>query len=158
MNWLKVFVVFAIFFLTNQEPIGCLIWRNSFIYLEKEKQSVLSFTIKSKQQKTGWIGVGALQTKKKITNNDFSMIAYLPNTFIQINDHQTQITSKKKIWNEKFEDVWFNEVDGIISFSFKINSTEFNDKNYFFIAINDLETPYNLGNKTVIPKHNKLSE
>eukprot|EP01080_Neovahlkampfia_damariscottae_P003989 gene3989-7245_t len=137
---------------TKTQSVGCLIWQNSYIHIEKENK-VVHISVKTKQ-KNGWIGIGALKTKNDFSKGSFILAAYLPNNFLPLKNHTIVSRETKKIWNQKFEDIWFNQVDGIMSFSFKINNTDLAGKNHFFLA----SYGHQFQNNSLLPKHDRVSE
>jgi hypothetical protein len=95
--------------------------------------------------------------KPETFQNSLMVLAYFPNNIIQIKNHTT-IEDKKTIFHEHFEDTINNQIDGILSFSFKINSSELKEKKYFHFAQNDFNSPTKYNQTLEIPIHNHYSE
>jgi hypothetical protein len=150
-----VLVLCLIVFSFQQEPIGCLIWRNSYISITKEKNSILSINVKSRQ-KTGWMAMAALEKPDQFENS-ISVLAYFPYNIVQLTNH-TVIENKKTIFEEYFDNAANNQLDGILSFFFKINSSKLSGKNYFYFAQNDFNSPIKINETIQIPRHNRYSK
>jgi hypothetical protein len=139
----------------DEVPIGCLIWRNSFIHLSKDNENnLLLIKVKSRQQ-FGFIGIGAFEKPNQFENS-FQVIAFPDSTLIQLTNH-TQII-KKTIFKEEFDNLLYNKIDGILSFNFRVNISEINGKNYFYFAQNENQIPEKMNETFFIPNHKVTSE
>ena len=145
---------------SNITPVGCLVWRNSFIKIDKETISPSKigfiFTVHSRQS-LGWISIGIF-SKPNYFDDSTSILAYLPNNFVQLKNHTTQAKKEEKtIFGETFQNKQFNLIDGIYAFAFKMNSTSLRNKN-FFIFSQSLSDPQMINGTIEIPKHTKFSK
>ena len=114
------------------------------------ENKILFINIKFKQ-KSGFVGFVALKKSEDFTNS-FSFVASAPNTFVQLTNH-TKILSTKTIFGETFENYESNQIDGVLSMNFKVNSSEILDKTYFHFIGNPNER-ITINNGTItIPKH-----
>jgi len=155
------FFIFLLIFCTTslqQKPIGCFIWKNSFVHFQNETTSQnnknVIIKIKSKQR-TGWIGIGLLK-KPNDFSNSFQIVAYSPQKIIQLTNH-TKVVLKKTIFEEFFDNINNNRIDGLLSFSFKINSSEIFENNFLYFSQNEIEIPTENNITITIPKHQKRS-
>jgi hypothetical protein len=157
---LNSFLVFIL--ITNiacEIQIGCFPWRNSYIMIENETKSfsneVLIFTLQSRQS-NGWLGIQITSNPNNF-NNSISIVGYLPNKFVQLTNHTKEVN--KTIFSENFLKLLFNSIDGIYSYSFKMNVSELKDKKFLRIALNSRAVPSEVGNQTFqIPKHEDFSK
>jgi hypothetical protein len=149
-------VVCLIAFSFQQVPFGCLIWRNSYVSFSKENNNIISVNVKSRQ-KNGWMAIAAVD-KPENFENSLMVLSYFPNHIIQLNNHSNKIEIKKTIFQEYFDNTVSNQIDGILSFRFKINSSEISEKHYFYFAQNDFTSPIKTNQSYEFPKHNRFSE
>jgi hypothetical protein len=153
------FFYFSLFFTfinictTEPTPIGCILWRNTFLKIDNKTNSptnqVLQFTLHSRQS-NGWIGI-TFSPNPNDFENSTSILGYLPNQFLQLKNH-TAVS--KKIFSEIFVNSWQNSIDGIFSFAFSMNVSDFSNSKYFYFSINKNQQPFN----DTIPKHELMSD
>eukprot|EP01080_Neovahlkampfia_damariscottae_P006670 gene6670-10834_t len=136
--------------------LGCHIWKNSWIKIQQNNnfERSFTFTVNSKPR-NGWIGVGFF-SKKDDFSSSFSVIGYLPNNFLQLQNH-TDVTKEKTIFDYKFQDDLYNTIDQKVTFSFKLNSTKLLGKNYILLSQSTEASPVAYNNTTHIPRHNSMS-
>ena len=117
---------------------NCITWKNSFVKIFKQNLNpeVFRFEIHSRQA-SGWMSITYF-TKKENFQNSISVLSYLPNQFIQLTNHTT-ISHKKIFFEEQVLNQFYNKIDGIFTFSFKINSTDLQNIN-FIVLSNNLRT------------------
>jgi hypothetical protein len=137
-------------------PIGCILWDNSFIQFSKNTQEKYFFIKISSRQRFGYIGIAALENPNKFENS-FQILASTADTKLTQLTNHTQIVNKT-IYNEFFDKLLFNRIDGILSFNFYVNISEMEGKNFFSFAQNERELPQIIGNFSYIPKHDKVSD
>jgi hypothetical protein len=139
--------------------IGCILWKNTFVKIEKqiisESQTSYIFIVHSKQR-TGYMSIGFF-SKPHMFEDSILVVGYLPNNVIELKNHTIQV-SQKKIFGERVRDENYNRIDGTLSFTFTLNATHVDQKNYFAFAQNKLKTPYETNGTINIPKHWKFSE
>jgi hypothetical protein len=155
-SWLLVGVSFLLFsnFHAEDIPIGCILWRNSFIQFSKNTQEKYFFIKVASRQRFGYIGFAAQEIPNKFENS-FQILAFTETKLTQLTNH-TQIVNKT-IYNEFFDNLLFNKIDGILSFNFYVNISELEGKNFFSFAQNERELPQKFGNFSFIPKHEQVS-
>jgi hypothetical protein len=139
--------------------IGCLLWENSFLKIENETNSpnnnVLIFSIYSRQYQ-GWVGV-TITSQEHNFNNSISVIGYKPDNILQLKNH-TELTSKT-IFSEGFFNKDASSVDGVFSFTFRINVSEVVDKKFFYFAKTESPMPSRtLNSSNEIPIHYQFSK
>ena len=134
---------------------NCITWKNSFVKIFKQNLNpeVFRFEIHSRQA-SGWMSITYF-TKKESFQNSISVLSYLPNQFIQLTNHTT-ISHKKIFFEEKVLNQFYNKIDGIFTFSFKINSTDLQNTNFIVLSNNLHRTPYIEFNNTYIMKHDSF--
>ena len=140
------------------KEVGCLIWKNSFLKIQKHKISETNqpfiFTVASKQE-IGYISIGFF-SKPNAFEDSTSIIGFPPNNFLQLKNH-TQKIKQKTIFGETFQKIEYNKIDGIFLYTFKMNSSIFNEKNFLIFSQNNKENPIIKNDSIYIPKHNFLS-
>eukprot|EP01080_Neovahlkampfia_damariscottae_P012280 gene12280-5863_t len=143
---------------TQVTEIGCILWEDTFMRVEKHQvansREEFIFTVHTRQW-NGYIGVGIF-SKPEIFDDSTSIIAYLPNNFIQLKNH-TEIMKKKIIFGETFQGK-FDIIDGTYTFAFVMNSTNLVGKNYFAFSKNEHSNPMIKNGTAIIPKHKIFSE
>jgi hypothetical protein len=151
--FLFLLILFHIY--TCQKQTGCVLWRNTFVKIENETNQILVFTVHSKQR-TGWLSLGLFSSKTNFSSST-SIVAFNNEKFLQLENH-TKVQTKKTIFSETMTNRFFNLIDGMITFSFKMNISNLVGKNYFRFSINTEELPIQLSNDSYsIPKHSILS-
>jgi hypothetical protein len=116
-----------------------------------ESQTSYIFIVHSKQR-TGYMSIGFF-SKPHI----FDVVGYLPNNVVELKNHTAQV-SQKTIFGERVRDENYNRIDGTFSFTFSLNATHVDQKNYFAFSQNILKTPYETNGTINIPKHWKFSD
>jgi hypothetical protein len=152
-----VFLLIQIFFHFNvgQKQTGCVIWRNTFVKIENETNQVLVFKVHSKQR-SGWLSLGLFTSETNFSSST-SIIAFNPENFLQLQNH-TIIQNEKTFFSEGMPNKLFDLIDGMLTYSFKMNSSDLIGKNFFRFAINTVEPPTKISNFSFsIPKHEILS-
>ena len=143
----------------NVLELGCLLWRNSFVLIQKQKvtnsQEEFIFVIHSKQSK-GWMSIGIFSKPNKFEDS-ITIVGYLPNNFLQLTNHTTEV-KQKTIFGATFQNQLFNQIDGTFTFAFKMNSTDLEGKNYFVFSQNIYETPTETNGTISVPKHHSFSK
>jgi hypothetical protein len=140
---------------SDQTP--CIIWKNSFIKISPQTSNVnhttLDIIVKSRQF-SGWYGVGFSKSKNSLEDS-FFILNQFPNNLILLKNH-TQIDVEKKILNFYSEQTLKNTIDGIFTFSFKMNSSLILEKRYVFFALSEESVPF-FTNVSMIPRHSTFS-
>ena len=158
---MKVVLVlfFFLFHLSQQEvPVACFLWKNSFVKItanSPEKQ-ILTFSVKS-LQRDGWMGVQILSNPLSF-NKGFGVLGGYPNQIYQLQNHSNLTPKNEKIiFNEKIENKWQLVVDGVLSYSFQINSTDLPNINYIYLANNPKQKPIGNDSHITVLKHEGIS-
>jgi len=142
----------------NVLELGCLLWRNSFVLIQKQtvtnSQEEFIFVIHSKQSK-GWMSIGIFSKPNKFEDST-TIVGYLPNNFLQLTNHTTEV-KQKTIFGATFQNQLFNQIDGTFTFAFKMNSTDLEGKNYIAFSQNIYEAPTETNGTISIPKHYSFS-
>eukprot|EP01080_Neovahlkampfia_damariscottae_P006518 gene6518-10526_t len=157
---LLVLLFFSNFFggCCQLQEIGCLLWDETFLRIHKNikhsSQDEYIFTVHTRQW-NGYIGVGIF-SKPNFFDDSTSIIAYLPNNFIQLKNHTKQM-KKKTIFGESFQGK-YDTLDGTYTFGFIMNSSDLIGKNYFAFSKNENSNPLTINGSIIIPKHYTFSK
>jgi hypothetical protein len=157
---MKLFIFILLQLLFNltvgQKQTGCVLWRNTFVKIENETNQILVFKVHSKQR-TGWLSLGLFTSQTNFTSST-SIVAFHPENFLQLENH-TKVQNKKTIFSEEMTNKLFDLIDGMMTYSFKMNASDLIGKNFFRFAINTAEPPTKIFNQTTysIPKHSIIS-
>eukprot|EP01080_Neovahlkampfia_damariscottae_P006536 gene6536-10543_t len=152
-----LFLVFNFTFINTEViEVGCIIWENTFLKIDKnlKTQDEYIFTVHTRQW-NGYIGVGIF-SKPNFFDDSTSIIAYLPNNFIQLKNHTKQM-KKKTIFGESFQGK-YDTLDGTYTFGFIMNSSDLIGKNYFAFSKNENSNPLTINGSIIIPKHYTFSK
>jgi hypothetical protein len=156
--WLFTTVLFLSFssFHSEEVPIRCIPWMNSLIHISKNSKEKYFFIKIKSRQSFGYLGIAATESPNKFENS-FQIIASTAETkLIQMTNHTQEVN--KTIYNEFFDKLLFNKLDGILSFNFYVNTSELEGKKNFYFVQNEKELPQRIGNSFLIPKHVKTSD
>eukprot|EP01080_Neovahlkampfia_damariscottae_P009437 gene9437-1643_t len=155
-------LLLVLFFHTTKtqefKALDCLLWENSYVAIDVQKvtnaEDVLIFSVRSRQQQ-GWMSIGFF-SKPNNFEDSISVVAFLPNNFIQLTNHTNQV-QQKIIFDQTFQKRDLYLIDGVFAFSFKINSSHITNKNFIMFAQQKSLNPTIVNETTIIPRHQSIS-
>ena len=131
MFWLLLLLL-QILLIKTQQEVGCIIWKNSFVkitkYSSSTSQDVFEFTVQSVQRE-GYMSLGFFSQPSKF-DDSFAVIGYKSNKLIQVENHTT-IVQRPTFFGGAFQHQLFDSVDGTMTFTFSLNSSDLQNKKYF---------------------------
>eukprot|EP01080_Neovahlkampfia_damariscottae_P007824 gene7824-12297_t len=127
---------------------------DQIIFKQNRSPEVFRFEVHSRQS-SGWLSVSLFSEKSKFENS-ITIFGYKPNNFLQLQNHTT-ISTKNIFFDATIKDKVYNTIDGIFAFSFKVNATDLENRNFLVLSNNLDETPFMKSNHTIIPRHDSYS-
>jgi hypothetical protein len=152
------FVILSFLFLfVSSETIPCLIWRNSFAQMSQLTNNETDhLTVRLRTLQTyGWFSIGFSSSNESFEKSLF-ILFQIPNKVLSFQNH-TKRNAPAEFFQTTTEQTLEDRIDGISSFSFKVNKSTILNKKYVFFANFEGEIALASGNQTFIPKHQHFS-